>query len=189
MDDVSQGAYYFLSSLPDVTAMIGSFPDDDPDNPGVPWVFVHSLYTRMEAQSIAQGSQAVAIVCVYAGQGSGSLDYSTVRNQRLEVDLWIDPLRDQYGNITAPSETEARGLDVFSVLDSHLHRASSGDKTMLWGNLVTIGCERMTEPVAYPVADGDGLIRMVFFYNVTTFGSYVVQVGAGDAGSGGDTSL
>jgi hypothetical protein len=189
MDDVASGGYQYVSSLPDVLAVIGSFPADDPDNAGIPWVFVHSLYTRMEAQSIVQGSRAVALVCVYAGQGSAVLDYSTVRWQRLEVDIWVDPLRDSFGNVTSPSETEHRGNDVFTVLDSHLHRASSGDKTVVWGDLVTVNSIRMTEPVWYPVPDGDGLIRGVVFYDVCTFGNNIVQVGSGDAGAGGDAGV
>lgn len=187
MDDVSQGAYYYLTSLSDVLALIGSFPDDDPDNSGVPWVFVHNLYTRMEAQSIVQGSQAVAIVCVYAGSGSGVLDYSTNRWQRLEVDIWIDPLRDELGNVTDPSEAENRGLRIFTVLDSHLHRASSDDKTQMWGDLVTINGIRRTEPVGYLIPDGDGLMRMVCFWDINTFGNNIVSVGGGDTGSGGDS--
>ncbi len=188
MDDVASGAYWHISSLPDVLALIGSFPADDPDNAGISWIFVRSLFTRMEATSIVKGSQAVALVLVNAGHGTGVLDYSTMRGQRLEIDLWIDPLRDQYGNITSPSETQGRLLSVFSVLDSHLHRASSGDKTELWGDLVTVNCIRMTEPVIYPVPDGDGLIRGVVYYNVDTYGNYnpVVSVGSSDTGSGSD---
>jgi hypothetical protein len=189
MDDVASGGYYHLISLPDVLALIGSFPADDPDNSGIPWVFTRNLYTRMEAQGIVKGSQAVALVCVNAGQGSGVLDYSTIRWQRLEVDIWVDPLRDAYGNVTSPSETEGRGLNVFSVLDSHLHRASLSDKTQQWGDLITVNGLRMTEPVWYPVPDGDGLIRGVCFWEVATFGNYdpVVSVSSSDAGSGADT--
>jgi len=189
-DDVGSGSYYYISSLPDVLALIGSFPADDPDNAGIPWVFTRNLYTRMEAQSIVKGSQAVALVCINAGQSSSPLDYSTVRWQRLEIDLWIDPLRDQYGNITSPSETEGRGDDVFKALDSHLHRASSGDKTEVWGDLITVNSIRMTAPVWYPVPSGDGLIRGVCFYDVGTFGNVDVTVSVGDVdtGSGADTS-
>lgn len=188
-DDVASGAYQHISSLTDVLALVGAFPADDPDNAGIPWVFTRNLYTRMEAQSIVKGSQAVALVCVNAGQSSSPLDYSTVRWQRLEVDIWVDPLRDQYGNITSPSETEGRGDDVFTALDRHLHRASSGDKTEQWGDLVTVNGIRMTAPVWYPVPDGDGLIRGVCFWDIGTFGSWdpTVGVGSGDTGAGGDT--
>jgi len=46
----------------------------------------------------------------------------------------------------------------------------------------------MSEPVWYPVPDGDGLIRGGCFYSVGTFGNYgpVIQVGSGESGSGGD---
>ena len=186
-DDVASGAYTFLSGLPDVQAVVGSFPADDPDNPGVLWIFVRQLYTRMEAMSIVKGTQAVALVLMSAGQSATPLDYSTVRGQRLEVDIWVDPLRDSYGNITNPSETEGRGKNVFSVLDSHLHRAAFEQRSLMWGDLVTTGSTRMTEPQWYPVPDGDGLIRGACFYDVMTYGNYdpTVQVGGGDSGSGG----
>jgi len=170
VDDVASGCYQYLSSLSDVLALIGSFPDDDPDNGGIPWIFVRSIYTRMEAQSIVKGSQAVALVCSNAGQSSSVLDYSTVRWQRLEVDIWVDALRDQYGNVTSPSETEGRGFQVFSLLDSHLHRAALSDKMQQWGDLITINSFRLTEPMWYQVPDGDGLIRGVCFWDVGCFG-------------------
>jgi hypothetical protein len=196
MDNVGGGAYHYLITLPDVLGLIGSFPADDPDNPSVPWVFVHNLYTRMEAQSIVKGTQAVALVCINMGLGSAVLDYSTSRWQKLEIDIWVDPLRDSLGNVTEPSETYHRGLDIFAVLDSHLHRASSGDKTQVWGNLVTINGIRSTEPVSYPVPDGDGLIRTVCFWDINTFGNVAdndaddpKQVSATDAGGGADTGI
>lgn len=185
-DDVATGAYQYLSGLSDVTALVGAFPADDPLNAGITWIFVRQLYTRMEASSIVKGSQAVALVCSNAGQSSSVLDYSSIRWQRLEVDIWVDPLRDSYGNITNPSETEGRGLTVFITLDSHLHRAAASDKMQQWGDLVTVNSIRMTEPVWYPVPDGDGLIRGVVFYDVGTYGNYdpTQQVGGGDSGGG-----
>jgi hypothetical protein len=189
-DDVGGGAYHYISTLPDVLELIGSFPEDDPDNGGIPWLFVHSLYTRMEAQSIVKGTQAVALVCVYMGLGSAVLDYNTVRWQKLEVDIWVDPLRDSLGNVTSPAETSHRGRKVFSVLDSHLHRASSDDKTQVWGDLVTVNGLRATEPVAYPVPDGDGLIRMACFWDIATYGNTgIEQVGDTDVGGGADTGI
>jgi hypothetical protein len=49
----------------------------------VPWIFVRNVYTRMEDVSIVKGSQAVALVCCYMGQGGSPLETSTVRFQRL----------------------------------------------------------------------------------------------------------
>jgi hypothetical protein len=188
-DDVASGVYYYLSSLPDVLSVIGSFPADDPDNAGVPWIFVRNVYTRMEDVSIVKGSQAVALVLCYMGQSASPLDMSTVRFQRLEVDIWVDPLRDSMGNVTRPSETEGRGLDVYAVVDSHLHRVATDQMTQQWGDLITTGSVRLTEPVWYAVPDGDGLIRGACFYNVSCFGWYdpTVSVGSGETGSGGDT--
>lgn len=185
-DDVAKGSYWFIAGQPDVVALIGAFPADDPDNAGIPWIFVRNVFTRMEDISTVKGSQAVALVLSNAGQSSSPLDYSTVRFQRLEVDIWVDPLRDALGNVTNPSETEGRGLDIFAAIDSHLHRAAANEKTQQWGDLITVSSSRMTEPVWYPVPDGDGLIRGVVFYDVGCFGNSdpTVQVGAGDTGSG-----
>jgi hypothetical protein len=187
MDDVASGVYYYLTSLPDVLAVTGSFPADDQDNANVPWIFVRNVYTRMEDMSIVKGSQAVALVCCYMGQASSPLDSSTVRFQRLELDIWVDPLRDSMGNITSPAETESRGLGVFGLLDSHLHRVNTDQMTETWGDLITVGSLRMTEPVWYEVPDGDGLIRGACFYSVGTYGHSLTEyVGSSETGGGGD---
>lgn len=154
-DDVASGVYWHLSSLPDVLGVTGSFPLEEPDNSSVPWTFVRNVYTRMEDVSIVKGSQAVALVC-YMGQGRSPLETSTVRFQRLTIDIWVDPLRDVMGNVTNPSETEHHGLNVYSVLDSHLHRVATDQMTQLWGDLITVSSTRMSEPVWYQVPDGDG---------------------------------
>lgn len=186
MDDVATGAYAFLSAQSDVLAVIGSFPADDPDNSGLPWIFVRSVYTRMEDVSVVKGSQAVSLVCCYMGGAAPPSDMSTARQVRLEVDIWVDPLRDAIGNVTNPSETENRGLTVFNTIDSHLHRMTTDQNTVMWGDLVTVSAVRMAEPLWYPVPDGDGLIRGVCFYNIGTFGNFdsVMQVGSGDTGGG-----
>jgi hypothetical protein len=115
-DDEASGVYWHLSSLPDVLAETDSFPADEPDNSTVPRIFVRNVYTRMEGVSIVKGSQAVALVCRYMGQGGWPLETSTVRFQRLEIDIWVDPLRGVMGNVTNPSETEHRGLNVTRFL-------------------------------------------------------------------------
>lgn len=185
-DDVASGAYTYLASLSDVLALVGSFPADDPDNGGLPWIFTRNVYTRLEAASIVKGTQAVALVCCYMGMAASPNVSSTVRRVRLEVDIWVDPLRDSRGNVTNPSETESRGLNVYNTVDFHLHRVPTADNTQLWGDLVTVSSTRMTEPVWTPVPDGDGLIRGACFYAVDCFGTWdrVTQVGSGDGGGG-----
>lgn len=186
MDDVASGAYDFLVNQPAVTAAIGSFPADDPDNAGVPWIFVRTPYTRMEDSSIVKGSQAVALVTCYMGQAASPVVMSTARQVRLEVDIWVDPLRDAMGNVTNPSETENRGLGIYDLIDSYLNRVAVDENTQLWGDLVTVSSARMSEPIWYPVPDGDGLIRGVCFYNVGCYGNAEQSeaVGSGDSGSG-----
>lgn len=185
-DDVASGAWQFLTGQPDVLAVVGAFPADDPDNANIPWIFVRNVYTRMEDVSIVKHSQAVSLVCVYQGQSTPPLMTSTVQNQRLEVDIWVDPLRDVMGNVTSPSEAEGRGNAVFSIIDSHLHRMAVNDNMQQWGDLVTVGSLRMAGPVWSPVPDGDGLIRGVCMYDVGCYGNYdpTIAVGSADAGTG-----
>lgn len=184
MDDLASGAYQYLTSFGDVLARVGGFPADDPLNPGIPWVFQRNIYARMETASIVKGSQAVALVCIYAGQFQAPLDANTVRLQRLELDIWVDPLRDPLGQITDPTETEHRGDSIWSLCDSHLHRTGTDQNTILWGDLVTTACIRMSEPVWAPVPEGDGLIRGAGYYAVATYGNNIVSVGSGDVGGG-----
>lgn len=184
MDDLASGAYQYLTGFSDIMALVGSFPADDPVNPGIPWVFQRNIFARMETASIAKGSQAVALVCIYAGQFQAALDSNTARFQRLELDIWVDPLRDSFGQVTDPTETETRGLAVWQTCDSHLHRVATDQNTQLWGDLVTTTCIRMAEPVWAPVPEGDGLIRGAAYYAVATYGNNVVGVGSGDAGGG-----
>lgn len=171
-------------SFPDVVAAAGSFPADDPVNPGIPWIFQHNIYTRMEASSIVKGTQATALVVIYAGQFAVPSVSTTARNQRLELDIWVDPLRDAYGNVTDLNETEDRGNAVWALCDRHLHRAANDYGTILWGDLITTSCDRLSEPVWTPVPDGDGMLRGPSYYAVSTFGNNVTYVGSGDAGGG-----
>ena len=186
--DVASGVYWHLSSLPDVLGVTGSFPAEEPDNSSVPWTVVRNVYTRMEDVSIVKGSQAVALVCCYMGQGRSPLETSTVRFQRLKIDIWVDPLRDVMGNVTNPSETEHRGLNVYSVLDSRLHRVATDQMTQLWGDLITVAATVCPSRCGIRCRTGTALIRGACFYSVGTFGNYgpVIQVGSGESGSGGD---
>lgn len=185
-DDVASGVWWYLTSLPDVLAAVGSFPADDPDNANVPWIFVRNQLARMEDMSVVKGSQAVSLVCINMGQSSTPSPSFSARFQRLEVDIWVDPLRDAMGNVTNPSETEGRGNSVFGIIDSHLHRVATDQNTQQWGDLITVASIRMTEPVWYVVPDGDGLIRGACFFDVATYGNNdpTMQVGSGESGSG-----
>jgi hypothetical protein len=167
-DDLVSGAVRYLSAQPDFTSLLGSFPFTDPSNPGVPFIFQRSLYIRVEGIAGLMGTQAVAAVCSYAGGWAAPLDHSSANFQRLSLEIYADPLRDSAGNITSPAETEARAKAVWKVADSHLHRIGS-PKTVLWGDLVTTSAQRQTEPVIYPVPDGDGLVRCQNYYGITTF--------------------
>ena len=49
-----------------------------------------------------------------------------------------------------------------------LHRTSA--ESVAWGDLVTVGCQRLTDPQFIPVPDGDGILVGETYYGVLLFG-------------------
>lgn len=148
VDSVAGGAVKYINTLPDVVALLGAYPANDPipANAGRPWVFNSDLGCTM------LGSASVALVCKNYGGVSVAAPLTTPRFLRLAVDFWVDPLRDAAGNAKETSgATVGRGLTVFSVLNTHLHRRTPDP--VIWGDLVTVGCELLTEPQFFEVSD------------------------------------
>ena len=166
-DDVASGAVTYISTLTDVTALIGAFPSNDQvvANRGIPWVFKDDILVRME------GTSQAAIVCRWGGPASGSArSLNTERYMRLLVDIYVDPLRDANRNIAESSGgTVLRGNQLFSVLNGHLHRRSPDRQ--VWGDLVTTSCDLLTEPSPWAkTPDGDMLLMTTATYFLTTYG-------------------
>jgi hypothetical protein len=173
VDDVATGAVKYLSGFSDVTALIGSFPLTDPVTPnaGKPWLFSDNrnmdnspgMLTRVE------GTSAAAVVCSDFGGWEVPPAGGTLRFRRLRTDIWIDPNRDASSNVSDSSSlTTNRGLAVFAALQFHLQRTDPD--AVLWGDLVTIGCQLLTDIVFTPVTDGDGLQRGTAYYGVAASG-------------------
>lgn len=173
MDDVARGAVKFLSGFSDVTSLLGSFPLNDPvgGNAGKPWLFSDNrnmdgspgMLTRVE------GTSKAALVCSDFGSWDVPPALGTLRFRRLRVDIWIDPNRDANSNIIDSSSiTSNRGLAVFAAVQFRLQRTDPD--TVLWGDLVTVGCQLLVDAVFTPVTDGDGLQRGTAYYGVAASG-------------------
>lgn len=153
-DDVVQGAVKWLLTFDDLTELVGVFSET-----GVPWLFQHSLWATIE------GSQSTAVVVSRAGGWAGANPHNTMRFPRLSLDLYADPLRDDGNNITDPGEVHRRLEAVFDAYDRVLHRTDPD--SVFWGTVRTIGCQRLGEPMFFPLPDGDHMSRCQVFYGVT----------------------
>lgn len=164
MDSVATGAVKYLLQFPDVTGVLGSFPANDPipANAGQPWLFSDAgtgVLARVESTS----SSAVVL-----GDGGGwqpPPQLGTQRFRRLRVDVWTDPLRDSLNNISETSiYTLNRCLAVFNALHRRLQRTDPD--AVLFGDMVTLACTLLTEPVVSPIVDGDNMLRGTAYYGV-----------------------
>jgi hypothetical protein len=168
-DDVGTGAVRYLTGFPDVTGKLGAFPGNDPitANAGRPWLFsdttTSGVLTRMK------GTQQAALVLADFGGWEVAPPLGSIRFRRLRVDLWVDPLRDAENNVTETSAlTTNRGLSVFAAVQFRLQR-KDGD-TQAWGDLVTCGCQLLTDVAFTAVPDGDWLQRGTAWYGVSCTG-------------------
>lgn len=173
MDDVATGAVKYLGTFSDVTSLLGAFPANDPvvANANKPWLFSDNrtmdgnpgMLQRME------GTSAAGVVVADFGGWDVPPAGGTLRFRRLRVDIWIDPNRDANSNIAeSSSATSKRGSAVFNALQFRLQRTDPD--AVLWGDLVTVGCQLLVDVVFTPVTDGDGLQRGTAYYGVAASG-------------------
>lgn len=149
-DDVATGGCQFLKTFSDVTSALGAFSVSDP-NPslaGQPFLFSANILVTVK------GTQASSCVLTdFGGWGQAPVG-GTGRWRRLRVDVYTDPLRDTNNNINISLfSTVNRCLEVFAILHRHLQRRDPD--TQLWGDLVTYGCQLLTEPYPQQIPDGD----------------------------------
>lgn len=152
-DDLVQGCVKWLSTLTDVTALLGRFPYTH-----TPYLFQRQMWVNLE------NSSSTACVVSYSGGWTGPNQHNTMRFPRLLVEVTVDPLRDDAGMFVDPAEADRRLEAVYKVLDRHLHRPQSG--TQMWGNVRTIASTRLAEPITFSVPDGGGMRRLQVFYGV-----------------------
>lgn len=165
MDDVASGAVQFLTQFSDITSLLGSFSATDPvvANQGKPWIFNADVLFDME------GSSAASLVCSDFGGWQAPPQLGTWRFGRLSVQIYIDPARDGNRNITETSAlTINRGSAIFNAVQFRLQRTNPD--TVLWGDMVTTGCQLLTDGPWLPVPDGDHLLVKQAFYGVSFSG-------------------
>jgi hypothetical protein len=141
--------------------MLGSFSGSDPvsANQGVPWLFAGDILVNMK------GTSQIAVVCSDYGGWAAPPQLGSQRFRRLRVDIWCDPVRDASGGVLRTSaDTVNRANAVFTVVNNHLHRRDPD--TLQWGDLVTFGCQLLTEPAWAAQVDGDWLIMGSAVYAV-----------------------
>ncbi len=151
-DDLVQGAVKYLLTESSVLAVVGT------TDMGTPMLFQHQLYGTVQSTS------KTAAVVGYGGGWAGGNEHNTLRFPRLSLELWVDPLRDNDGNVKEPGEVYRRMNVAFAAFDKVLHRPQGG--IQWWGTIRTLSSVRSGEPSVYPVPDGDGLLRAQTFYAV-----------------------
>lgn len=163
-DDVATGCARYLAGFSDVTSLLGAFSVSDP-NPGFagrPWLFSDN---NQGVLKVMEGSSAAGIVLGDFGGWDAPVPMATMRFRRLRVDIWVDPLRDVTANVLETSSVTAnRGMAVFKAVQFRLQRTDPD--AVLWGDLVTLGCQLLTDIQFLPVTDGDWLLRGTAYYGV-----------------------
>lgn len=160
-DDVGSGSFKYLSTFADVTSLLGSFSITDPvaGNQGQPYLFNSDILVDMK------GTSQAAVVCSDFGGWAAPPQLGTQRFRRLRIDIWVDPSRDSSGGVTVTTaDTVNRGNVVFNAIHRHLHRRDPD--AVVWGDLVTYGCQLLTEPAFTRVPDGDWLMLGTAVYAV-----------------------
>jgi hypothetical protein len=136
--------------------------DPNPGFAGAPWLFSDMSQGVLK---VMEGTSAAAVVCADFGGWEVPVPLSTARYRRLRLDIWIDPQRDASSNVTESSSATAnRGLAVFNAVQFRLQRTDPD--AVFWGDMCTIGCQLLTEPVFQQVSDGDWLLRGTAFFGV-----------------------
>ena len=171
MDDVASGCVKFLLGFTDVTSLLGSFSVSDPNpaNAGKPYLFSEAgqgFYGGGPGVlKVMEGSSAAGIVCADFGGWDVPPPLGTIRMRRLRIDIWTDPLRDAGSNFAETSAlTVNRGMAVFNAVQFRLQRRDPD--AVVWGDLVTVGCQLISDVQFAPVRDGDGLQLGTAYFGV-----------------------
>lgn len=158
-DDLTQGAAKFLLSKQDVLDVLGY--DEQ-----APWVFQDVLQVRIEGKSMLLADRATAVVVSNRGSWTAPNNYNTAHFPRLALEIYADPLRDENRNAVEPAETRKRIAFVHRVIDVYLHRPYGFSE--YWGGVRVHSSVRQDEVTMYPVGDGDGMLRGLSYYALTT---------------------
>lgn len=165
MDDIASGCCQYLARFSDVTSLLGSFGGTDPvpANRGLPWIFNADTLVTIE------GSSAAALVLTDYGGWQAPPQLGTWRFGRLSVQVYLDPARDGNRNVTETTAlTITRGNAVFAAVQFRLQRTDPD--TVTWGDMVTTGCQLLTDGAWMPVPDGDHMLVKQAFFGVSWSG-------------------
>lgn len=159
-EDIVTGASRYLRGFPEVVNAVDTFTITGTAGASstTPGIWPYRLWTRME------GSQKTSIVVAREGGWAAANTHNTLRFPRLVLNVWADPLRDGQNNNVDP-RVQSRANACFEIADKYLHL--TGGPERWFGDIRVVSCVRLTEPVIYDVADGDGLVRLQAYYAVT----------------------
>lgn len=149
-DDLLAGATTYLLSLPDLVGLVG---------------FNHlGPYIWQEDKGINFEDEA-AVGIVVTTSSIGIVDEAHTQHfERLGIEIWASPIRDEIGNIVEAAETRRRLMKVYSVVDRYLHRTAP--QTQYWGEIRTHSSERIGNIDRFPADDGNGILIGQVFYAV-----------------------
>lgn len=150
-DDLLSAAQQHLASQAPLTALLGSDTTFDT------YIFREELLAPIETTGQA------ALCLLQQNQWAEPNVHNTLRFPTLVVEIYVDPTRDSEGNPTTTSVSD-RIDSIFRVVDQYLHRPQGGEQ--LWGDLLTYGCSRASEPDRFPWADVDKTQVVRVTYNV-----------------------
>ena len=152
-DDVVQGVYTYLSSLPDVVSLLGT------SDSGMPFLYNGKIYHSMA------GTSSCAVVVIDSGGWAAPNTSNTAEFPRIGIEVWSDPPRDANGIVTEPTEARTRAKAVYQVFNKYLHVPYS---TILnFGGVLAFGSIRLGEPSWMQDPDKDQVGKLTTFYGIS----------------------
>lgn len=158
--DLTTAVHRYLSAQEELTDLLGA---DDGAGGYPTWIFRWKSYRTVE------GSGDAAIV-LSQRPGSPSSAYHTSNFPRLQVEIYVDRLRDAQAN-PVNHTPEDRCNRIFRVLDRLLHTSPAGGDR-IWGDngsggLRILSSQRDQDIDIVPVPDGDGMVRGLVSYSIS----------------------
>lgn len=148
-----------LRSVSTLTAMVGT------NDEWGPWIFREQPHVSLEGTG-------TAMIVVSTPNASGANPHNTMRFPTLQIEIYVDPPRNDDLNPegTKNGETPAdRAGNVFDAVDLILHLPAQ--KPTQWGDgngkIRVLGSRRASGPEVVEVPGGDGMVRCLVRYEVT----------------------
>lgn len=157
MMSLAEGARSHLVQFAQVRALLGSGKGFST------WVFrgqddQAKPYVNME------GTGAAAVLLRQQGGWGTPNRHNTMTFPRLVVEVYVDPARDSRGNELSP-DVMGRFTDIWAVMDRYLRNMDHTE--VVWGDIRTLGCDRLDEWSVFPLSDGGGIRVSRAAYGVT----------------------